>query len=181
MPSKESSQRNGRKSTGPKTPAGLAKCAASASAQITHGMLAKTILLPGESEPRFLALLNRLIASHSPISEPENDAILRMAVATWRQLRVWSFQTLDMSREIARQDPTDSAAPAPFRAALAFRALCHDESNTLACSHRYETAFERQYYRALNTLRDLQSHRPPTAGLHSTAQLTLGTTWETAP
>ena len=138
-----SARANGAKSKGPKTAAGLAKCTAAASLQITHGMLARTII-PGESEPRFRALLNRLIDRHHPATEEELDAVRRMAVATWRQLRVWSFQSLDMAREIARQDPSESAAPAPLRASLAFRSLCLDEAQTQPKSHRYKLMHERQ-------------------------------------
>ena len=98
-----------------------------------------------------------------------------MAVATWRQLRTWSFQTLDMNREIARQNPD---APAPFRAGLAFRALCEDASHTFALSHRYETTYERQYYRALKSFQDLKAQRDPTAGLPTTSEFHLGTTWQ---
>ena len=169
---------NGAKSHGPTTPEGRAKCASAAALQITHGMLAQTIVIPGESEPRFLALLARCIDTHLPVTEAELDAVRRMAVATWRQLRVWSFQSLDIAREIARQDPLDAAAPAPFRASLAFRALCLDEANTQAVAHRYEGIYERQYYRAFTTLLDLKTpHRSPTAGLDSTSAFTLGSTW----
>ena len=175
-----SARANGAKSHGPTTPEGRAKCASSAALQITHGMLAQTIVIPGESEPRFLALLARCVDTHNPVTEAELDAVRRMAVATWRQLRVWSFQSLDIAREIARQDPIDAAAPAPFRASLAFRALCLDEANTQAVAHRYEGIYERQYYRAFKTLLDLKTHhRSPTAGLASTAAFTLGSTWET--
>ena len=174
-----SARANGAKSKGPKTAAGRAKCVAAASLQITHGMLAKTIVIPGESEPRFRALLHRFISHHNPTNEEQTDALRRMAVAIWRQLRVWSFQSLDMAREIARQDPADAAAPAPFRASLAFRALCLDEAKTQSNSHRYEIMYERQYYNALKLLRDLKSKPSPTDGLGSTDSLTLGSTWET--
>ena len=104
---------------------------------------------------------------------------LAKTIAIWRQLRVWSFQSLDMAREIARQDPADAAAPAPFRASLAFRALCLDEAKTQSNSHRYEIMYERQYYHALKLFRDLKSKPSPTDGLGSTDSLTLGSTWET--
>ena len=177
-----SARANGAKSKGPKTAAGLAKCTTAASLQITHGMLARTIIIPGESEPLFRALLTRLINRHHPATEEELDAVRRMAVATWRQLRVWSFQSLDMAREIARQDPSDAAAPAPLRASLAFRTLCLDEAQTQPKSHRYEIMYERQYYMALKILRDLKLRgRDATTGLTSTDSFVLGSTWEIEP
>ena len=173
---------NAQKSTGPKTPEGLAKCTAAATAQITHGMLAKTIVIQGESEPRFLALLQAVTNAFHPITEPEHAAVLRMVVATWRQLRVWAFQSLDINREIARQDPRDSDAPPPFRAFLAFHTLCEQEANTLALAHRYETTYERQYYRALKSLQELIVKRRPAHGVESLDEtdaqsFTLGATW----
>ena len=155
-----SSRANGSLSQGPKTPAGHKACATAASLQITHGMLAKTVVIQGESEARFLALLDSYIATHRPTTEPELNVVYRMAIATWRQRRVVSFQTIDFNREIACQDPTDSAAPAPFRATLAFRSLCQDEGHSQALAHRYETTYERQYNRALRDLALLRDLSP---------------------
>lgn len=53
---------SGAKSHSPKTPAVRAKCASAAAPQIIHGLLAQTIIVSGESEPRFRALLTRLSA-----------------------------------------------------------------------------------------------------------------------
>ena len=175
-----SSRANGALSVGPKTPAGLAKCAEAASLHITHGMLAKTIVIHGESEPRFLALLDNYIITHRPITEPELNTIYRMAIATWRQRRVVSFQTIDFNREIARQDPSDADAPAPFRATLAFRSLCHDDNHSQALAHRYEMTYERQYNRALRDFILLKDLRHSTTGLedNSPATFSHGTNWE---
>ena len=112
----DSSRSNGAHSHGPTTPESQQKCAIAAATQINHGMLAKAVVLPGDSEARF--------------------------------------------REMARQDPADADAPAPFRATLAFRSLCQDEGHSQALAHRYETTYERQYNRALRDLALLRDLSP---------------------
>ena len=174
---------NGSKSQGPKTQEGHEKCSTAPSQRTTHGMLAKTVVIHGESEPRFLALVDTYITTHRPSTEPELDAIYRMAIATWRQRRVVSFQTIDFNREIARQDPADTEAPAPFRATLAFRSLCEDQAHSQALAHRYETTYERQYNRALRDLallKALHKHtlRNSIEGLTTANNQHIGTNWE---
>ena len=115
------SRANGALSHGPSTPEGKLKCAeASAKANIKHGMLADTVVLNGESRDRFIALLESFIAEHGPITQSEQACVHKMAVAYWRQMRTWSFQSLDFNREMARQDAS-FPAPAP-RSPSAFSA-----------------------------------------------------------
>src|SRR4051812_20557708 len=61
---KASSQANGRKSHGPTTAEGKLKCQTAAAGQIKHGMLAQTVVLNGESQSRFTAILHGFIAAH---------------------------------------------------------------------------------------------------------------------
>ena len=83
-----------------------------------------------------------------------------MAVAFWRQRRTWTIQQIDFNREMASQA---LEGPAPYRAAIAFDALCN--KSLLDKSHRYETTYDRQYERALAKLQQLQAHRAKTVGL----------------
>src|SRR5436305_1796188 len=137
----ESSRANGRKSNGPTSADGRQKCAAAASSQIKHGMLAQTVLLNGESQSRFTAILEGFVAAYRPITEPEHAVVHKMVVAYWRQMRTWSIQQTDFNLELARQDP---ALPIPIRAALASREL-KEAHNSI----RYETTYDRQFSRAL--------------------------------
>lgn len=167
---------NGKLSRGPITPAG--KLAASNN-RITHGMLAETVVLAGESKPRFDALLQSFVAAYRPITEPEHAAVNKMVVAYWRQLRTWSIQKIDFDREMAQHDPS---IPAPFRATLAFRGLSGagtDTSNSLSLALRYETTFERQFSRALRDLTQLKAQRDPTAGFDT--MTTAASTSATSP
>ena len=170
------SRANGALSHGPSTPEGKLKCAeASAKANIKHGMLADTVVLNGESRDRFIALLESFIAEHGPITQSEQACVHKMAVAYWRQMRTWSFQSLDFNREMARQD---ASFPAPFRATLAFRILCSDDSNSLSTSHRYETMYDRQFNRALREFDALKAKRDPTLGLPAAPACVAASTWQ---
>jgi hypothetical protein len=74
-------------------------------------------------------------------------------MARWRQLRVCHLQRAALDAAIARQDPETGSVP--VRAAAAFQTLS-DTSVGLHLLLRYETAFERQFTRALYALMKLQ-------------------------
>src|SRR5580698_9584327 len=122
----QASRANGRKSHGPATPEG--KLASSRNA-ITHGMLSATVVLKGESQDRFCALLAALTEEFQPRTPFEQSLIENMAVARWRQMRIWGMEK------------------AATRAALAFRSLS-DDSRSLELINRYESRYDRQYLRA---------------------------------
>src|SRR4051812_15574236 len=111
----QSSRANGARSRGPSTPAGKQ---VSAMNGLRHGMLAQTVVLTGESKSRFIALLQALVEEYQPPTESETGLVEAMAVARWRQMRVWGIEKSDFDREMSRH-----AGPAPIRAAIAFRNL----------------------------------------------------------
>src|SRR5258708_715287 len=82
------SRTNGSKSRGPVTSA--SKLASSQDA-ITHGMLSPTIVLNGESTDRFLGLIANLFEEFQPQTF-EESLIENMAVARWRQMRIWGME-----------------------------------------------------------------------------------------
>src|SRR5580658_6344985 len=96
----QASRANGRKSHGPVTPAG--RLASSRNA-MTHGMLSATIVLKGESQDRFCALLAALIEEFQPRTPFEESLIQNMAVARWRQMRIWGMEKAAMDHEMRRQ------------------------------------------------------------------------------
>ena len=172
---------NALKSTGPKTEAGLTKCTTAAATQITHGLRAQSIVITGESEPRFFAILESYLATHRPLTRPENDAVYQMVVAVWRQRRALAFQTMDFNREIARLDPTHIANAQPaVKATLAFLASTEPGRTGQTAAHHYENIYQRQYDRALRNFAALKALRSETIALdENTASLTTnGANWE---
>ena len=157
------SRANGSKSRGPVTPAG--KLASSRNA-ITHGMLCGTIVLNGESADRFLGLLAALFEEFEPQTPFEESLIENMAAARWRQMRIWGMEKAGMEHEMHRQsrmsnstglDPSEYAATL---AASAFRTLS-DDSRSLELINRYESRFDRQYYRAHRRFVETRDRRTP--------------------
>ena len=69
-----------------------------------------------------------------------------MAVARWRQMRLWALEKSALDDEIRRQQPDTENRNGPTRAFLAFRGIC-DQSRSLELINRYETRFDRQFLR----------------------------------
>ena len=71
-----------------------------------------------------------------------------MAVATWRQMRLWALEKMQLDCETRRQQLAHSDENGATCTALAFRSLC-DDSTTLENINRYEARYDRQYHRSL--------------------------------
>ncbi len=150
---------NARKSSGPKTPTGRVQ---SSRNSIRHGLLARTIVLAGESSDRFKFLLDELSAELQPTTAIERSLVENMAVARWRQMRLWAMERAELTLEMDRQqtkpesidpNPTHDAA----NAAIAFRNLS-DHSRALDLMRRYETSCARQYHNSLDRLLNLRKN-----------------------
>ena len=155
---------NAAKSTGPATPEGKLKSSQNAT---KHGLLARSIVLEGEVFERFTALLDSLTDLFTPRTCVESALVENMAVARWRQMRLWGMEQAGMTQEMQKQalrpgsegaEANDKTAvlDAPTRSAIAFRTLC-DTSRTLDTFNRYETRFERQYLRSLDRLEKMRT------------------------
>ena len=146
---------NGRKSRGPITPEGKAIATGN---NVRHGMLARAVVLDDESTERFTALARELHQEFQPRSVVERALVDTMAIARWRQVRLWAMEKANLDHEIRRQQAETRSENDPTRAALAFRALS-DNSNSLELIHRYETRCDRQFTRAVQRLLDLRARR----------------------
>jgi enoyl-CoA hydratase/carnithine racemase len=146
----QASRANGKKSLGPVTPEG--KRISSRNAQ-RHGLLTETIVLEGEAEERFRAMLARSWDEFHPLSDSERTLVEAMTVAKWRQIRVWGMETAHLSGEIRDQetDPALAAKSAAARAARAVESLT-ERSRALDLLNRYEARFDRAWYRARREL-----------------------------
>ena len=150
----------------PPHPEGLFQCSNAAKSQFKHNMLGETVLLTGESRPRFTQLLQNYIDTFKPLSEPEHNVIQKMVV-----IRAWSTLQTNFNCEIAQQDET---LPHPLRAAAAELAM--NQQGALAS--RYETAFDRQFKSAMRDLEFLRKLRGSTTGLNAVPVPVASSTWE---
>ena len=141
----DSSRANGKRSRGPKTPEGLARCQA---APLTHGLTARQVILPGESEDEFLALRDSYLVDFQARSPRDVDLVTVLAAARWRLDRLRAIEVNLFNAEIARQLP---GVREDLRMAAAFRSLC-DGSNAFANLDRWTAHLNRIHKAALAAL-----------------------------
>ena len=161
---------NAQKSTGPRTPRGKAAVSQNA---VTHGLLAKSVVLQSESQERFSALLAWFASEYDPQGPTQTALVQMMAVSQWRLLRAWNMEVAGMDYEFNRQ--SDPAAPqdfaameTPTRAHFALRALGAGE-HSIDVMNRYEARLERQFHRAFLSLCRLQGRKPVSPPLPGTS------------
>jgi hypothetical protein len=150
-------------STGPVTPEGKAWSSQNAT---RHGLLSDSMVLHGESDARFCALLNTLENELQPAPDIESIQTEVMAVAHWRRMRLWSLEkALYLQETLKRQDAQaeheegDDGETPITHLAHSFRSLA-DQSHALELLKRCETRYGREYLRALgcfNSQRDRKS------------------------
>jgi len=162
---KAANRRNAQESTGPITPAGRAKASRNA---LKHGLLAKEIVLGGESREEFDRFRDTMIERLDPDGELENMLAHRIIAAAWRLRRVGRIEQemLNEMLAVAREgDPLDelirlseSSKPRPLTlgSVLSKAAWRWDRLNNVA---RYESHLERILYKGLHELQRLQAAR----------------------
>jgi hypothetical protein len=148
------SRTNGAKSRGPVSEEGKQ---ASSQNSHTHGLLSKKIVLAGESQEEFDALLASFLEEHQPETATERDFIEKMVIARWRQERVWNCETAGLDNQIRRPRYHEGEDYATLTF-VAFRTLS-DDSSVLELLNRYEARFERQFRAALTAFLNLRTKR----------------------
>ncbi len=153
----EASRANGRKSRGPVTEEG--KRASSRNA-LKHGVLSECIVLPGELEESFQSLTEDLFEEHRPVGSTEEDLVEMMAVSRWRRMRIWSLEKTCLKNRmlIEYRDAPEPRPKIEDVAGMAFASLAN-ETRTLDLVSRYESRYDRQYFRAHRRLLELQDRR----------------------
>ena len=126
-------------------------------ANVTHGLTAETIVLKGESEADFTALLNSLEAEHYPASPTEEALVVQLAMATWRLRRLYhqeaGFYTCQLQSLMGMQKDLNLDDAGRMGHAAAW------SESTLNMFNRQEGRLERSFYRALHELQRLRKER----------------------
>jgi len=148
---KITSPENGRLSKGPITQAGKDR---SARNSLRHGFLAKYTVLPGESEEGFHDTISSFYARFQPRDEVEESLVDDMASSYWRIYRLWSIESVMMTKQIGAQPPGEPLV----RIAGAFGNLA--DSNQYNLLQRYDARLHRSFQRALHSLADLKKLSP---------------------
>jgi hypothetical protein len=163
MPSKlksDTARINGAKSHGPVTPEGRAKSAANSR---THGLAAKYLLLPNESNEHFELFRDDYLEQFQPQTGVEADLVEVMVIARWRLRLFLSIESHLFDTEIARRqkqiDAKFNDMDQDARLAWVFQHMA-DNGQSIALLIRYEGSINRSYEKALKQLLLLQSRRP---------------------
>jgi len=83
-------QQNARKSTGPTSIAGKLKVSGN---RITHGILSNKLLLAGETQEDYQALLDDLQQQLRPVGSLKLSLVEKIALTLWRQRRLVHAET----------------------------------------------------------------------------------------
>ena len=115
---------------------------------VSHGLFSKEALLPGEDAVLLSQLRNNCLAELKPVGELETILVERIISSTWRLSRA-----LRSEQTYGRPAAQDYNNLAEFFRGIDYR--YHGWQNYM----RYETALERQIYKAMDALERLQRAR----------------------
>jgi len=130
---------------------------------IRHGLAAKRhIVLRGEDQSFYDELLNALLTDYAPANTQEEMLVHQIAEHHWRLLRARNMETAGFEvnlDEFAKQFGEDPNSLPPLDHGAALAVGLNRFGSLTAKVHRYETAAERSYYRAIRELAKLQKDR----------------------
>jgi len=153
-------KKNAQKSTGPKTPEGRAAVRLNG---VKHGLTAKTLVLPGESESDFESLLDSFEAEHRPATPTEEALVRQMTMAQWRLRRLYQVEAgfFRLALIDAAEDAEDKYESLDDAGRLAYIVERDSgSSSTRENLSRIEARLERSFYKALRELQRLHADRP---------------------
>jgi hypothetical protein len=146
------SQANGARSKGPLTAEGKRRSSQNA---ISHGLLAKHIVMREESPEVFEAVMTDHLTRLQPADGVELGMIEEMVASYWRLRRAWAIETRLLENETDAQTSGDSLD----RMTKAFSDLAATPS--LGLMHRYQTRLHLNYQRALYNMLLLRAATVP--------------------
>ena len=159
----EANRWNAQKSTGPRTPEGKALVSQNA---ITHGLLARAGVIPGEEEHEFAAYREGLRQQLRPGAPLEEVLAERIIDLSWRLKRAARDQEVAYAAlyEKYTQGQPQPQEPDAWQAALG-RMIVEDFCGqaVLERLQRYERRIEGSFYKALNELRQALNQRQEAA------------------
>jgi hypothetical protein len=124
---------------------------------LRHGLLCKDVLLRDEDEDEFNELRERLISELNPQGGMEEMLVDRIVSGYWRLGRAIKMETMYIQARLDECGPDLYLDEAKAWGKVAAQEL--NNRKAWLNLNRYETAIERQIYRALHELQRLQMAR----------------------
>ncbi|HEX5229240.1 MAG TPA: hypothetical protein VFW44_16105, partial [Bryobacteraceae bacterium] len=138
-------RQNARHSTGPRTPAGKHRSSLNA---LRHGLTAASPVLPSENRDDFDLHRRRFFDEYQPATPTESQLVTELVDTSWRLNRIPLLEAQVLAR---------AAAPIPPDAEVTFDIV--DAHRLLAGLSLQSQRLSRQFQRALDLLREIQSDR----------------------
>ena len=154
---------NAKKSTGPRTDEGKAAVSMNA---LTHGLTAKSLVIPGERKKDLVDLRENLAKDLRPVGEMESLLVDRIVISMWRLQRSLRFECGNLDR--LASDARDGGRDIGDVLMNYNQGANLDRLRGLA---GYEDSIERGMVRALRQLRELQEEREKRASFSFDAEL----------
>jgi hypothetical protein len=136
---------NAQHSTGPQSEAGKQRSALNA---LTHGLTARTAVLPSEDPAAYQQHRRQFLDEYRPATATETQLVHELADTAWRLNRIPLLEADVLSRA---QSPAPSPEPPTFDIVDAHRLV----ASLGLHGHR----LSRQFQKTLNQLRDIQAER----------------------
>ena len=152
----EANRLNALKSTGPKTPEGRAAVRLNG---VKHGLYAETLVLKGESESDFAALLESYEAEHAPATPTEEALVQQLVMATWRLRRLYHAEAGYYAHRM--EDTADRSKDYNLDHSGHVGLVVDWSNKTLDAFARQQAHLERSFCRAIRELKRLRSERKP--------------------
>jgi hypothetical protein len=133
-----------------------------------RGLLAKVLLLEGESREIFREFIAHLESTFLPVTPYELTLVETMTIAKWRQMRLAGMERAAVRHQLCEHSQQQDAAPLPAdpatRAYIAFAGITR-QHRALELMSRYESRCDRQYNKALTMLLEAQRRRQDEGGV----------------
>src|SRR3954463_8590658 len=153
----EANRENAKKSTGPKTPEGRAAVRLNG---LKHGLSAQTIVVMGEDPAQFEALFDSLHQEHQPVTTTEVIMVRQLAMAAWRQLRLYRMEAGFFNNESESHAHENEYQDMGEDSRLAYILDCDGvNAKALVNFHRFEVRRERSIRQAIHELRRCRAER----------------------
>ena len=157
-PDKGQSQQR-KKSTGPRTEEGKSR---SAKNSLTHGLLARDTVLPGEDPADFDRQLSTLEADIRPANSLEFELVRQIADSQWRMRRLMRLETgflaaaVDDQRRYMEKRRPEELRPGYDGETLLLGSAMLDRTQAFVHLARYDGHLSRRFFRAVKQLADLR-------------------------
>ena len=150
---RETARRNGAKSHGAVTPDGQERAR---TANLRHGLFARTLLLPGENPATFADFIQELYDEYLPADGTERAIVEEIAEAIWQRRRLSAIFAATLRDNVIRHSAETLDTDAAGCNAEAWHDLS-DNSRAMDNHIRYEQILVRRIQACRNALADMRS------------------------